>query len=126
LPMTVRDGTLRLSDEEVATKLSPAESAMLRNQTVLAINCTYLGEPLAAFILFRDQKSPFTDEDVAMLQAISPIFSVSLAATVKQSQKADLDENPFYDGEEERGEHDEKRDKRSEADWWKRGEPPPF
>jgi DNA-binding response OmpR family regulator len=129
LPMTVRDGRLRLSDEEVETKLSPTEAAMLRGQTVLAQNCTYLGEPLAAFILFRDQKAPFTDEDAAMLKAISPIFSVALAATVRQSQKADLDENPFYDGQDERDEKDEKdekRDARSEADWWKRGEPPPF
>jgi DNA-binding response OmpR family regulator len=126
LPMTVREGMLRLSDEEVETKLSETESAILRGQTVLACNCTYLGEPLAAFILFRDQKAPFTDEDAAVLKAIAPIFSVALAGTVKQSQKADLDENPFYDGEEEHGEKDERKDARSEADWWKRGEPPPF
>jgi GAF domain-containing protein len=131
LPMTVREGTVRLTDEEVTARLSPTEAAILRGQTVVSINCTYLGESLAAFILFRDQRSPFTDEDVAMLKAISPIFSVALAATVRQSQKADLDENPFYEGEEGRGEEegnekDEKRDTRSEADWWKRGEPPPF
>jgi DNA-binding response OmpR family regulator len=130
LPMTVREGTVRLSDEEVATKLNPTEAALLRGQTVVSINCTYLGESLAAFILFRDQRSPFTDEDVAMLKAISPIFSVALAATVRQSQKADVDENPFYDGEDGRGEEEgnekKKRDTRSEADWWKRGEPPPY
>jgi len=126
LPMTVRQGTLRLSDEELETKLSPVESAALRGQTVLGVNCTYLGEPLAAFILFRDHKAPFTDKDLAMLKAVSPIFSVALAATVRQSEKADLDENPFYDGDENNGERDEKRDPRSEADWWKRGEPPPF
>jgi FixJ family two-component response regulator len=130
LPMTVREGTLRLSDEEVTAKLSPTESAILRGQTVVGINCTYLGEPLAAFILFRDQRSPFTDEDVAMLKAIAPIFSVALAATVRQSQKADMDDSPFYEGEDGHGEEErnekEKRDSRSEADWWKRGEPPPF
>jgi DNA-binding response OmpR family regulator len=126
LPMTVREGTLRLSEEEVQAKLTPTESAILRGQNVLAINCTYLGEPLAAFILFRDQKAPFTDQDVAVLNAVSPIFSVTLAATVRQSEKADLDENPFYDGDQNQNEHDEKRDARSEADWWKRGEPPPF
>jgi FixJ family two-component response regulator len=126
LPMTVREGTLRLTDEEVTAKLSPTEAAILRGQTVVGINCTYLGEPLAAFILFRDQRSPFTDEDVAMLKAISPIFSVALAATVRQSQKADMDDSPFYEGEQDDKEKDEKRDTRSEADWWKRGEPPPF
>jgi len=127
LPLTVRDGTLRLTDEEIEARLSPPAAAMLRGQTLMGMNCTYLGEPLAAFILFRDQKAPFTDEDAAMLKAISPIFSVALAATVRQSQRADLDENPFYEGgEEERDERDEKRDARSEADWWKRGEPPPF
>jgi len=129
LPMTVRNGTVHLTDEEVATKLTPTESATLRGQTVLGVSCTYLGEPLAAFILFRDQKAPFTEQDIEMLKAISPIFSVALASTVRQSEKADLDENPFYDGDDhtgEREERDEKRDTRSEADWWKRGEPPPF
>jgi DNA-binding response OmpR family regulator len=129
LPMTVRQDTLRLSDEEVATKLSPTESAILRGQTVLGINCSYLGEPLAAFILFRDQKAPFTDQDIEVLKAIAPIFSTTLASTVRRAERADLDENPFYDGEEpnpEKDERNEKRDARSEADWWKRGEPPPF
>jgi DNA-binding response OmpR family regulator len=126
LPMTVREGTLRLSDEEIESKLSPAESAILRGQTLLAVNCTYLGEPLAAFILFRDQKAPFTDEDAAMLKAVAPIFSVALAGSVKGSQKTDLDENPFYEGDDGSSDRDEKRDNRSEADWWKRGEPPPF
>jgi DNA-binding response OmpR family regulator len=129
LPMTVRQDTLRLSDEEVATKLSPTESAILRGQTVLGINCTYLGEPLAAFILFRDQKAPFTDQDIEVLKAIAPIFSTTLASTVRRAERADLDENPFYDGDEpnsEKDERNEKRDARSEADWWKRGEPPPF
>jgi DNA-binding response OmpR family regulator len=127
LPLTVRESTLRLSEDEVETRLSPTEAAMLRGQTVMGVNCTYLGEPLAAFILFRDQKAPFTDEDAAMLNAISPIFSVALAASVRQSQRTESCENPFYEGgEEERDERDEKRDARSEADWWKRGEPPPF
>jgi DNA-binding response OmpR family regulator len=126
LPLTVREGMLRLTEEEIQSRLSPANAALLPSQNVLACNCTYLGEPLAAIILFRDQKCPFTDEDAALLKTVAPIFSVALAATVRQSQKGDGDDNPFYDGEADNNDRDERRDSRNEADWWKRGEPPPF
>ncbi len=135
LPLTLREGLVRLSPEEIAEKLTATEVARLKGQNVLSANCTYLGEPLAAFILFRDAKSPFTDDDAAMVKAISPIFSVALAATVRKTQESgEFEENDTFTGEEsEDVESDERREKkkkqrdtRSEADWWKRGEPPPF
>src|SRR4029079_4230089 len=125
--------------------LSEAECEHLVNQTVIGVNCTYLGETLATIVVFRDARSPFTDDDGTMLKAISPIFATALANTVRKGAHHDLDEdgNPFYDDSDEdeeresgstRAEGDKperrRRDKdkkdRHAADWWKRGEPPPF
>jgi hypothetical protein len=75
-------------------------------------------------VLFRDSRAPFTDSDVATIQAISSIFAVALAEVVRLSERQS-DDNPFYD--DTRDDEDRReRERRSEADWWKRGEAPPF
>ena len=81
------------------------------------------GESLATLILFRDEKSPFSDEDVATLRAISPIFAVALANMVRKSQGSDGDDDggPLLDENE-----NPNPKAKNDADWWKRGEPPPF
>jgi FixJ family two-component response regulator len=145
LPLIAREGFVHLDPEDLPTSLTEAECDHLVNQTVLGVNCTYLGETLATIIVFRDARSPFTDEDGAMLKAISPIFATALANTVRKGAHHDLDEdgNPFYDDSgndapennrsEDAPDEDEERDRerrerkdRHAADWWKRGEPPPF
>ena len=105
----------------------------LRGQSVLACNCTYLGEALAAVVLYRDGKTPFSDDDAAALKAISPIFATALASVVRGSDGEDDDNNdgpnngdggnPFYQEPPKGGEPKKKPDP---ADWWKRGEAPPF
>ena len=126
LPQVLRDGTLRLSSTEIAERLTGIEAARLKDQNVLAINCTYLGEPLAAFVLFRDQKAPFTDEDLNTLKSISPIFSVALAAAVRGSNEVDEESEGDLDYDDPDRERKDKSDRRTDADWWKNGEPPPF
>jgi response regulator of citrate/malate metabolism len=147
LPMIAREGFIHLGAEDLAAHLTDAECDHLAGQTVIGVNCTYLGETLATFVVFRDARSPFTEEDGVMLKAISPIFATALANTVRKGAHHDLDEdgNPFYDGESDSDTIDEKdadekaRDEENErqrrerekkdrqaADWWKRGEPPPF
>jgi response regulator of citrate/malate metabolism len=140
LPVAVRDGAIHLKGDELSDKLTPQELHYLKGQDVVAVNCTYLGESLAAVVFFRDAKAPFSQDDDALLKTISPIFAVALASVVRDA-KADDDEDgetPFSEGESSAGgggggapESDEKnnkkkRDKSSDADWWKRGEPPPF
>jgi hypothetical protein len=71
-----------------------------------------------------------------MIRAISPIFAVALANIVRKSQGDDdagddpdddggplMDDEPRDKGEKENG---KKRSDKGDADWWKRGEPPPF
>ena len=43
-------------------RLSPQEFAVLNGHELLALNCTYLGESLAALVFFRDEKTPFAPE----------------------------------------------------------------
>ena len=145
LPLAHREGFVHLSSEEIAAQLTEAEVKHLAGQTLMAVNCTYLGETLATFVAFRDARSPFSEEDGVMLKAISPLFAVALASVVRKSE-GELDEegNPFYDDSDAAGndhvddddrkaERDREREKkkredkeRHSADWWKRGEPPPF
>ena len=142
LPKVSRAGLVRIKGEDLKEKLTPQEMAYLKGQEVLAVNCTYLGESLAAVVFFRDAKAPFTDDDEALLKHVSPIFAVSLANVVRGDDEEDEhrgdksdDENPFFDGSgdgpkgdknDKNGKKKPKKDKNDSADWWKRGESPPF
>lgn len=114
VPPTVEEGIIRTTTEEISEELSTPALEALAGQEFVGVNCTYLGESLATLVFFRDDKSPFTDDDLATLQAIAPIFAVSLATTVKDHADQTM--------EEEEGEESD----RADADWWKRGEAPPF
>lgn len=143
----VRDEFIHWSDREAADALSPAELDHIPNYGVLAVNSTYLGESLATIILFRDGKSPFSADDAAMLRAIAPIFAQVLTTLAKregvdgedlvEEDGADVDFNDetnigdgYWSAEDEKDKNkfkDEKpKKKKDDADWWKRGEPPPF
>jgi FixJ family two-component response regulator len=130
LPAAVRDGVLHTRAQNLAGRFTPQEVNLLGNQDVLAVNCTYLGESLATIMFFRDNKSPFSGDDQSLCRAISSIFAISLASMVRGGFSEDgPDENPFMSGDT--GDTlDEDRDKprrdRDSADWWKKGEPPPF
>lgn len=132
VPLIVKEGHVHLFGPELSENLTPLETKMLAGQEILGVNCTYLGESLAVFAMFRDDKSPFTDEDVAMLRAISPIFAVTLAGIVRKTQGGDAlegseggeDGGPLMD--EDRDNREKGKGKTDSADWWKRGEPPPF
>lgn len=114
VPSAVQDGFFRATVDELKDELSPKELEDLAGQEFVAINCTYLGENLSSMVFFRDENSPFTDEDAATLQAISSIFAVSLATIVKGQDR------------DETGDDREETSDRADADWWKRGEAPPF
>lgn len=126
-----RDTFMHLDGEALRAKLTPAENEYLRDQTLMGANCTYLGESLATVVMFRDSRCPFTDADEAMLQAICPLFSIALANVVRRTEGDDSgpddgggsDDGPFLD---DRPGPRNRRAKSSEADWWKRGEAPPF
>ena len=121
LPIVVRDGFVRMPAEELHEGLTPQEMHFIKDQEIIAVNCTYLGESLAALVFFRDARSPFNDDDVAMLQSVSPIFAVTLASVVRDGDKASGDDSPFLDT----GTDDDDKPKGAD-DWWKRGEAPPF
>ncbi|MCC7349833.1 MAG: response regulator [Phycisphaerales bacterium] len=122
LPLVVREGFIHLMPEEAQERLTEAELDYLADQAIMGANCTYLGEPLAAMILFRDADKPFTDEDAKALQSISAIFSVALASIVRGTQQYEGEGNPFSDGDT----LDEENGRKSDGEWWKRGEDPPF
>jgi FixJ family two-component response regulator len=125
VPLINREGSVHLFGPEAHDNLTPAEANLLAGQEILGCNCTYLGEGLATLVMFRDEKSPFTDEDVAMIRAISPIFAVSLANIVRELQGGDEEDGPLLEEDEEK-ENNNKKPRKNDSDWWKRGEPPPF
>ncbi len=119
VPMTLRKGLVHFGPDEAEEMLTPEEFELLEGQSVLSIDCTYLAESLAVVTLFRDDDKPFTDADAAILRGISSVFGSLLAGIVKEHEDFQADVEKEY-GE------DGPRDKSSDADWWKRGEPPPF
>jgi DNA-binding NarL/FixJ family response regulator len=132
LVKVVKENFIHASGEESPRVLSSAESALLPDQSILATHCTYLGESLAAMVLFREGNNPFKPEDAEIIQAISPIFAVALAAAVRVEGN---DENPediddasgnATDGGLDDAENQPKKRKKGDADWWKHGEEPPF
>ena len=141
LKLVNRDSFVNLSAEEVRDKLSHTELQYMAGQAVMGVTCTYLGETLATIIMFRDAKTPFTDDDAQQLKSISPIFATSLAGAVHDEDYdgdddggVDDDDNggPLLDGgadDQPKGDKSNrkpKKDKTNDADWWKRGEAPPF
>lgn len=143
LQPTIREGFVHLSDQEMHQMLQPAERKLLPGQTIISSACTYLGEALAVVMLFRDGKSPYRSEDEVMLKNIAGIFATELAGKVhgidEQSDHPDADLPHASDDDAPGGdiwEDDEepkkkpksnrKTKEKNDADWWKRGEPPPF
>ncbi|HEX5242455.1 MAG TPA: response regulator [Tepidisphaeraceae bacterium] len=123
LPAAQREGVLHAPSNGLVSQFSPAEYQHLRDNDILAVNCTYLGEALATVIFFRDSKSTFTSDDETLVRAISPIFAVSLASVVRDST-TDEGDTALYDEERDR-DRDEKP-RKDPADWWKTGGDPPF
>jgi hypothetical protein len=112
----------------------------MAGQSVLGVTCTYLGENLATIVMFRDAKTPFTDDDAQALKSISPIFATSLAGSVRDDEDDNdddgggggslLDDDVNGGGTGGKGgsgpAKKKPKDKTNDADWWKRGEAPPF
>jgi len=118
-----KEAFVHLSAEEAKEKLTPAELKQISGNSVMGVNCTYLGEVLATIVLFRDANVPFTEEDAAALKLISPIFATSLASNVKgEGEPAEDEDGALLDEDDS----EKPRSKKNDADWWKRGEPPPF
>ncbi len=114
LQQALRHGTIHLSGAEARNHLSAGELTYLAGQTVLATTACYLGESLAGIVLFRDENSPYSADDVATLQSIAPIFAIALAAAVR---------SPSESSSGEVADRDEENDN---DDWWKTGGAPPF
>jgi FixJ family two-component response regulator len=128
VPMATKSSLIHLSGKDLADRMTSKEIETFKNTDILGVNCTYLGESLASLIFFRDERAPFTEDDVKLLKQVSPIFALELASIVR-----DVDEDgetPFDDAEFDGGtkppEKKKGKGKPDAADWWKRGEEPPF
>lgn len=128
LHRTLREGCIHLSDQEYDQLLSPADRKLLPAQTIVSSACTYLGEAVAVIMLFRDGKCPFRNEDESMLKNISSIFATMLATMIDSQKKPDTPDELWDDPSDHSEEKFKKPKNKSEsdADWWKRGESPPF
>ena len=126
VPMVMKDGFISMNAKQAEQNLTPAELDFMRNQTVMGVNCTYLGESLAALVLFRDDRSPFTEEDGAMIKAISGIFATCLATIVRGGDEGSEDNEGGLLDDDVDSDKPKRREKNNDADWWKRGEAPPF
>jgi hypothetical protein len=123
----VRDGIVHLSGDDLKARLTPAELEHFKDQDVLAVNCSYLAESLAVVVMFRDAKAGFTDDDATTLKTVCPLFAMALAGMVRGEAdgEGESDTGSLLD-EDNQDKPQQKRKKDDSADWWKRGEEPPF
>lgn len=139
LPMASRDGRdvpMKIKAADVKDRLSPREQALIKDQEFLAIDCTYLGESLAALVFFRDENVPFSEPDAETMKSVSPIFASALATIVRQSETGEDLHEPMGGAEDTfdpldngGGTYEPKKGKNKKpdpADWWKRGEDSPY
>ncbi|HQY89287.1 MAG TPA: response regulator [Tepidisphaeraceae bacterium] len=137
LETVVRDDFIQWTDREAIELLTDAEMPHLKGQTVMGVNATYLGESLGTIILFRDGKSPFSAEDAAVARTIAPVFAHALTNLARKEDGGEKwveepgdDEQVWpedsFDNTDNNYEDKPKRKKKDDADWWKRGEQPPF
>jgi FixJ family two-component response regulator len=124
LPPTSREGLLHQPAKSFQGQFTPAELTTLKTQDVLGVNCTYLGESLAAILFFRDQRSAFSADDEALLKAISPIFAVALASVVRDSRPQEDD--PHFSQGDDTTQDPNTGPRRDPADWWKNGGESPY
>jgi FixJ family two-component response regulator len=124
LPGITRNGFTHVQGETLRGRLQKEEFRIFSGQDIIGLSATYLGEPLAVIVLYRDVNSPFGENDESALKSIAAVFATALAAVVRDpnSPEGNFDEGgdgPFADDEPRNGKNDK-------SDWWKRGEPPPF
>ena len=128
--VAVKDGAVHLSGDDLKARLTAAEVEQLKDQDVLAVNCSYLAESLGVVVMFRDAKSPFSEEDAATLKTVCPLFATALAGIVRgEDEEEESSEGGSTLDEENRDKPEKDKDKKKkkdDADWWKRGEEPPF
>ena len=123
----LRDGMVRINAEDAKRQLSAAELKHMDGNCVLAANCSYLGESLAVLVLFRQGSQPFTGEDAEAIRLIAPVFAVALSAAVKSGEEGDDGLASHDDGTTLDPDSEHKPDeKKTDSDWWKRGDNPPF
>ncbi|HSZ56165.1 MAG TPA: response regulator [Tepidisphaeraceae bacterium] len=128
VPLANKNGLIHLRGRELADRMSTKEMENFHNQDLLAVNCTYLGESLASLVFFRDERAPFTDDDMALLKQIGPVFAVELATIVRETQGQTPFDDADFGGDTKSPDPNAKKKppKKDPADWWKRGEQPPF
>jgi FixJ family two-component response regulator len=126
LPGITRTGFSHVHGETLRGRLQKDEFRIFSSQDIIGLSATYLGEPLAVIVLFRDINTPFGEADESALKSVAAVFATALAAVVRDPNAPEgLDEGvgdgagPFADDEPRNG-------KKDKSDWWKRGEPPPF
>lgn len=129
--VAVKDGAVHLSGADLKARLTAAEVEQLKDQDVLAVNCSYLAESLGVVVMFRDAKNPFSEDDAATLKTVCPLFAVALAGIVRGEDEEEESEGGGAVDEENRDKPEKDKDKdkkkkKDDADWWKRGEEPPF
>jgi FixJ family two-component response regulator len=129
VPLANKNGLIRVRGKELSDRMTSKEMAHFASQDILAVNCTYLGESLAALVFFRDERGPFTDDDMTLLKQIGPIFAVELATIVRETQGQTPFDDADFSGDTKTPEDNQQKKKppkKDPADWWKRGEEPPF
>jgi len=88
---------------------------------IVARRCKYIAETLSIIVLSRripsGASSAFSEDDSELFEMVSRIFPTGVRRVTRGSEESEKEEKRL------RSKRKKEIDK---ADWWKRGEPPPF
>lgn len=134
-----RRGTVHTNAVQTSEVLSQAEMPLLQGQAVLGVDCQYLCETLATIVCFRDGHKPFTAADREALECAAGPFAQVLTTLVRDGDFGTDEEawggaepwaedgDPLDEGDADGPPKKKRKNNDSHAaDWWKRGEEPPF
>jgi FixJ family two-component response regulator len=99
VPRATAQGYLNSGDAP-AGPVSP-DLKPLQQQSMVAVQCTYLAESLATIVVFRKREKPLGGDDRSLLEAAGPVFATALTNLIR------------------RGESEQKK-LPDEDEWWRR------
>lgn len=100
IPRVTLEGLLHAGDAG-DEPLGPADVKHIPQQSLMAVDCTYLAESLGTLIVFRANDKPFSGDELALLKASGPVFATALTNLVRSGEasadkKKPLDEDEWW------------------------------
>jgi DNA-binding response OmpR family regulator len=90
-PMQGESGLMKFEDTSDFARCEGVDEAIFTDSEVVAFSCNWQGTCLAVITLFRNAKTPFTDEMASMLDALREILAEQLGRILRVHKRSMLE-----------------------------------